>query len=139
MGWCQHGGTIFTCIFDNNCFVLDKSNLNFFSKQHYHENRCIAILPSICLTLILFAGLFATILTSTSFPSAAYSLSDSTINVSKADSANKSLATPFKEIPEEVREFILNDIVNKSKAAIVIGFIDPDGTKVYRLWKCLKG
>ena len=37
----------------------------------------------------------------------------------------------LKEIPAKVKEFILNDIVNKSKAAIVVGFIDPNGTKIY--------
>jgi CubicO group peptidase (beta-lactamase class C family) len=36
-----------------------------------------------------------------------------------------------KEIPPPVKSFILNQIVNKSKAAVVVGFIDPNGTKVY--------
>jgi CubicO group peptidase (beta-lactamase class C family) len=36
-----------------------------------------------------------------------------------------------KEIPPPVKSFTLNQIVNKSKAAVVVGFIDPNGTKVY--------
>ena len=36
-----------------------------------------------------------------------------------------------EEIPGKVKEFIINDIVNKSKAAIVVSLIDPNGTKVY--------
>jgi serine-type D-Ala-D-Ala carboxypeptidase/endopeptidase len=36
-----------------------------------------------------------------------------------------------KEIPPPVKSFILNQIVNKSKAAIVIGFVDPNGTKIF--------
>ena len=33
-------------------------------------------------------------------------------------------------MPPKVKEFVLNDIVNKSKAAIVIGlFIEPNGTR----------
>ena len=36
-----------------------------------------------------------------------------------------------KEIPPPVKGFILNQIVNKSKAAIVVGFIDPNGTRIF--------
>src|SRR6266516_5158306 len=36
-----------------------------------------------------------------------------------------------KEIPPPVKSFILNQIVNKSKAAIVVGFIDPNGTRIF--------
>lgn len=74
----------------------------------------IAILPSMPLMVILSAGLFKTILITTSFPTFAYSVSNSTSNVSKADFVNKSPAPPFKEISGQVREFILNDTVNKS-------------------------
>jgi CubicO group peptidase (beta-lactamase class C family) len=37
-----------------------------------------------------------------------------------------------KEIPPPVKSFILNQIVNKSKAAIVIGFVDSNGTRIFR-------
>jgi len=80
----------------------------------------IAILPSIPLMVILSAGLFKTILLSTSFPTFAYSVSNSTSNVSKVDFINKSPAPPFKEIPDQVKEFILNDIVNKSNYRTLI-------------------
>ena len=36
-----------------------------------------------------------------------------------------------KEIPPPVKSFILNQIVNKSKAAIIVGFIDPNGTRIF--------
>jgi CubicO group peptidase (beta-lactamase class C family) len=36
-----------------------------------------------------------------------------------------------KEIPAQVKSFILNQIVNKSKAAIVVGFVDPNGTRIF--------
>ena len=36
-----------------------------------------------------------------------------------------------KEIPLTVKSFILNQIVNKSKGAIVVGFIDPNGTRIF--------
>ncbi len=36
-----------------------------------------------------------------------------------------------KEIPVQVKDFILNQIVNKSKAAIVVGFVDPNGTRIF--------
>ncbi len=37
----------------------------------------------------------------------------------------------YKEIPPPVESFILNQIVNKSKAAIVVGFVDPNGTRIF--------
>ena len=37
----------------------------------------------------------------------------------------------YKEISAQVKNFIFDQIVNKSKAAIVIGFVDPDGTKIF--------
>lgn len=33
------------------------------------------------------------------------------------------------KIPNPIKRFILNQIVNKSKAAVVVGFVDPNGTK----------
>lgn len=91
---------------------------------------------TISLTAILFIGLSATLLISTlSFPSFVYSASSfvSAITIAnKTDLTNQSSLTPsFKEMPNNVKEFILDDIVNKSNAALVIGLIDPNGTKVY--------
>ncbi len=81
---------------------------------------------------ILFIGLFVTILISVFFfPSFVYSISNSvsTNNITnQTDLANKS---SFEQIPTKVKEFILNDIINKSKAALVVGLIDSNGTKVY--------
>jgi CubicO group peptidase (beta-lactamase class C family) len=37
----------------------------------------------------------------------------------------------YKEIPAQVKNYILGQIVNRSKAAIIIGFVDPDGTKIF--------
>jgi len=90
----------------------------------------------ISLMAILFIGLYTTLLVSSFFsPSLVYSVSSfiSTNNIAnKTDFTNQSSLTPsFIEIPNKVKEFILNDIVNKSKAAIVVGLIDPSGTKVY--------
>ena len=44
---------------------------------------------------------------------------------------NQTLVSSFKEMPVKVKEFILNNIVNKSEATIVVGLIDLNGTKVY--------
>ncbi len=85
-------------------------------------------------------GLFATILISTFSIAFVYSFSNSTTNnTTKTDLTTQSSVIPsFKELPDKVKEFILNDSVNKSKAAIVIGFIDPNGTKVLQFWKYFK-
>ncbi|MGB8938303.1 MAG: hypothetical protein WCC17_24690 [Candidatus Nitrosopolaris sp.] len=34
-------------------------------------------------------------------------------------------------LPTQVRNFILNQIVHKSKAGIVLGFVDPNGTRIF--------
>jgi len=81
--------------------------------------------------VFLFVGLIATILVFSSFSSFVYSLSNSTTNISKYDSTNQSINLPFKTFSPKVKEFILSNVVNKSKAALVVGFIDPNGTKVY--------
>jgi D-alanyl-D-alanine-carboxypeptidase/D-alanyl-D-alanine-endopeptidase len=72
---------------------------------------------SICLVLLLFTGSFTAI--SITF-STAFAYSTATTN----SSINK-------EIPPQVKSFILNQIVNKSKAAIVVGFVDPNGTRIF--------
>jgi serine-type D-Ala-D-Ala carboxypeptidase/endopeptidase len=44
---------------------------------------------------------------------------------------NANSSGTYKEISAQVKNFIFDQIVNKSKAAIVIGFVDPDGTKIF--------
>ena len=76
---------------------------------------------SMCFMLLLFTGSFtAVLITMTSWMAFAYS------STSTADSSITS-----KEIPPQVKNFILNQIVNKSKAAIVVGFVDPNGTRIF--------
>ena len=77
----------------------------------------VAAILSKCIVLLLFTGSFAAI--SITFSTAfAYStvITNSSIN---------------KEIPAQVKNFILNQIVNKSKAGIVVGFVDPNGTRIF--------
>ena len=91
------------------------------------------------ITLVfLFVGLSATFLISVSSATLVYSLSNSVVNMINKDFTNQSsqssplsISLYSKQIPPKVKEFILNDIVNKSKAAIVVGLIDANGTKVY--------
>jgi CubicO group peptidase (beta-lactamase class C family) len=68
--------------------------------------------------LILFSGSFTAI--SIRF-SAAFAYSSSTTTNSSTN----------REIPSQVKNFILNQIVNKSKSAIVVGFVDPNGTRIF--------
>lgn len=44
---------------------------------------------------------------------------------------NANSSVTYKEISAQVKSFIFDQIVNKSKAAIAIGFVDPDGTKIF--------
>ena len=82
------------------------------------------------ITAILFIALFATILISHHFL-LLFTLSNSANKAAKTDFTNQSVILRFKELPDKVKEFILNDVVNKSKAGLVVGLIDTNGTKVY--------
>ncbi len=116
--------------------MLYKLNFNFVTNKQKHNGCGIASSYTISLTAILFIGLSAILLISAlSFPSSVYSVS-SHISVNsisnKTDLTNQSsFALSFKEIPDKVKEFILEDVVNKSNAGMVVGLIDPNGTKVY--------
>ena len=61
---------------------------------------------------------------STLLPTFAFSFTSPTVT-----DANSS--GTYKEISAQVKNFIFDQIVNKSKAAIVIGFVDPNGTKIF--------
>src|ERR1051325_11838030 len=81
------------------------------------NNYCRVTLIIITSLSILFSGSFLA-----SVPSA-FSQTDTTTTTS---SINK------KEMKSsQVKSFILDQIVNKSKAAIVIGFVDPNGTRIF--------
>jgi D-alanyl-D-alanine-carboxypeptidase/D-alanyl-D-alanine-endopeptidase len=70
-----------------------------------------------CLVLLLFTGSFTAI-----------SITFSTASAYSTSSTNSSIN---KEISPQVKSFILNQIINKSKAAIVVGFVDPNGTRIF--------
>ena len=72
---------------------------------------------SICLVLLLFTGSFAAI-----------SITFSTTFANSATTTNSSIN---EEISPQVKSFILNQIVNKSKAALIVGFVDPNGTRIF--------
>jgi CubicO group peptidase (beta-lactamase class C family) len=85
----------------------------------------------VSLTVILLACVFTTILIFASPLPFVYPISNPVANTTITGLTNQSSDHYSKEIPDKVKEFILNDIVNKSKASIVIGFLDPNGTMVY--------
>jgi serine-type D-Ala-D-Ala carboxypeptidase/endopeptidase len=88
-----------------------------------HSHGVAAAFMAVSLVLILFIGSFLAV--STAFSTAfAYSSSSTTSTTTSTSSINK-------VIPAQVKNFILNQIVNKSKAAIVIGFVDPNGTRIF--------
>ena len=94
--------------------------------NHKYAPQITAFLPA-CIVLILFTSSFTTIwilgYSSTTFASASSSISSASTTNSSIN--NKEILSP------PVKSFILNQIINKSKAAIVVGFIDPDGTRIF--------
>jgi D-alanyl-D-alanine-carboxypeptidase/D-alanyl-D-alanine-endopeptidase len=77
----------------------------------------------------------AAIASSSSSPPTSTSTTTSSANnntssaVDKEQQKNSSASTT--KIPDSVKQFILNRIVNQSKSAIVVGFVNPNGTRVY--------
>ena len=74
--------------------------------------------------LVLTMGVIIVLITGLLLPG----MSTHITNAYSTTSTNSSMN---KEIPPPVKSFILNQIVNKSKAAIVVGFIDPNGTRIF--------
>jgi CubicO group peptidase (beta-lactamase class C family) len=83
------------------------------------NNYCRVTLIIITSLSILFSGSFLAAVPS------AFSQTDTTTTTTTS-SINKE-----EIISSQVKSFILDQIVNKSKAAIVIGFVDPNGTRIF--------
>ena len=83
----------------------------------------------------LLALLFVmTLLTTSLLTTSATVMGSSPHSPSPGDKGNSSLVKDKSElssIPDPVKQFILNQIVGKSNASIVVGFVDPNGTKVF--------
>ena len=91
------------------------SNETSFDKFR-HKNRIATSFLAVSLAFILFTGSFLAV-------PLAFSQTNTTTTTS---SINKE-----EIISSQVKSFILDQIVNKSKAAIVIGFVDPNGTRIF--------
>jgi serine-type D-Ala-D-Ala carboxypeptidase/endopeptidase len=81
------------------------------------NNYCRVTLIIITSLSILFSGSFLAAVP------LAFSQTDTTTTTSSIN--NEEI------ISSQVKSFILDQIVNKSKAAIVIGFVDPNGTRIF--------
>jgi CubicO group peptidase (beta-lactamase class C family) len=88
------------------------------------HNIVFAIL-AVSLALVLFTGSFLTI-SSIVFSSAIAYSGTSTAATPTTSSIDKEVI-----ISPQVKNFILSQIVNKSKASIVIGFVNPNGTHIF--------
>ncbi|KAA2283500.1 serine hydrolase domain-containing protein [Candidatus Nitrosocosmicus agrestis] len=78
------------------------------------------------ISILLFANSFSVAM--------AKSISNETngsklLDVSKTDTIK--VTNVDDKLEPAIKEFIINKVLNKSKSSMVIGFIDPNGTKVY--------
>jgi len=116
--------------------VLKKNHnasLNIVSRNKRHSGDDLHL---VSLTVILFACVLIAVSYFVNSIPFIYSVSDS---ITTTISNNRNLTIQSlnvsnvysNELPNSIKEIILADIVNKSKAAIVVGFIDPNGTKIY--------
>ena len=100
--------------------------------SHWHRAHR-SLVPRIVKQGALFISIVFLLLTA---PFAAISITfSSTFGYSSTSSSVANLSIR-KEIPAQVKNFILNQVVNKSKAAIVVGFVDPNGTRVFSFGIC---
>lgn len=89
------------------------------------SHHAAATLTAVSLiVLILFLGSF--MVGSFIFSSAVAYSDTSTATTAATSSIDKEVT-----VSPPVKNFILDQIVNKSKAAIVIGFVDPNGTRIF--------
>ena len=108
-----------------------------FIKSSLHDNHIIKIL-FVSFVIISFSASMVTLTTKRIFQQlmnySSPSHSPLTLSPTSAAAVDKaptsSLPTELT-IPSKVKEFILQQIVNKSKAAIVVGFVDPNGTHIF--------
>lgn len=84
------------------------------------HNHSAAPFLAVSLVLIIFIGSFL-----------AGSMAFSTASAYSTTTTATTTSSINKEIPVQVKDFILNQIVNKSKAAIVVGFVEPNGTRIF--------
>ena len=110
-------------------FVLEKSPnfpLNQVSKTKGYNDANLGYIPlsMIPLACVLVAVSFSIV----SIPSI-YSVSDSI--TASTNFKNQPLNESSNELPNSIKEIILENVINKSKAAIVIGYIDPSGAKIF--------
>ena len=89
------------------------------AKLTLHNHSAAAFL-AVSLVLIIFIGSFL-----------AGSMAFSTASAYSTTTTATTTSSINKEIPVQVKDFILNQIVNKSKAAIVVGFVEPNGTRIF--------
>src|SRR5919107_998437 len=103
----------------------NKLNHNLFNKKPWYNHQCNGKFQYTYLTVILLTCVFTAVSIFTSHLPFVYPISSVVANTTVTGLINQPSDLYSKEIPNKVKEFILNDIVNKSKAAIVVGFIDP--------------
>jgi serine-type D-Ala-D-Ala carboxypeptidase/endopeptidase len=89
-----------------------------------HNHDIVFAILAVSLVLIIFTGSFLTISSIVFSGAIAYS------GTSTATPATSSIDKEVTISPP-VKNFILSQIVNKSKAAIVIGFVNPNGTRIF--------
>lgn len=111
----------FFIIYHTALFTSSMITKEFLARITYGND--VAAFLSMCLVLLLFTGSFTAI-----------SITFSKVFAHSTSTTNSSITN--KEISPQVKNFILNQIVHKSRAAIVIGFVDPNGTKIVSLEIC---
>ncbi len=116
----------------------------FKSSNHYFNAKLVAVSLGMALLLGLILTTSLTTATAASYTASSPAMSTSTattITITSNGSNNTTSLPAFNQLQQQmdltgrvsapVKEFILNHIVNQSKSAIVVGFVDPNGTSVH--------
>lgn len=98
--------------------------------KRLHQNKATTMAFS--LIAILMLAPYGSLLNGAwSKAEAATTVSNNNISTAVTGEQQQNQIAPSGKIPAPVKEFILNHIVNQSKSALVVGFVDPNGTSVY--------
>lgn len=121
--------------------ILRETLLAKLRSSSYDHGAAATFFLYMSLALLLFTGSFAAISilmssATTTTLAFAYSsptsfFSSSSSSSSSATTSNSLITNKEEVIQDQVKNFIVNQIVHKSKAAIVVGFVDPNGTRIF--------
>jgi serine-type D-Ala-D-Ala carboxypeptidase/endopeptidase len=99
-------------------------------KKRLHQNKAGTLAFSL-IAILMLAPYGSLLNGAESKAEAAATVNNNDVSTAVTTGAQQQQIASSSKIPSLAKEFIVNHIVNQSKSAIVVGFVDPNGTSVY--------